>query len=406
MQQANVSAQPSRSIILLLAAGAGLSVASLYYCQPVLNLLAASLGVPEQSIGIIPTMTQLGYALGILLLNPLGDRVDRRTAILFKAVALALTLTFAASAISLASAVAASLAIGLAATLAQDIVPAAATLAPAESRGRTVGTVMTGLLLGILLSRVASGMIAERFGWHAVYFVAAAAIAALAVTLHRRLPRFEPTTTLPYGSLLGSMLQLWRRHAALRQTVLAQTILAVGFSAFWSTSALLLHREFGLGSSAAGALGLVGAAGSLAAPLAGRLADRRGPEMVARFGAALTAVAFASMGAAYLLPSNFRLAMLAASAIGFDFGFQATLVSHQTIVYGIEPAARSRANAILFTGMFLGMAAGSSLGSLSFGAFGWLGLTAVSTLAALVALLVRSLPADLQPRFAKVCEQQ
>lgn len=378
------------SLVLLLATGAGLSVASLYYAQPMLGVLGADIGASARSVGFIPTLTQLGYALGILLLAPLGDRYDRRRIVLAKAAALCAALLVAGAAPSIGMLLAASLAIGLAATMAQDIVPAAATLAPESSRGKTVGTVMTGLLLGILLSRVVSGFVAEHFGWRAMFIAAAASIAFIGAAAWRGLPRFRPTTHLAYGALLGSLGTLWSRHEALRRAALAQALLAVGFSAFWSTLAVMLHGEpFHLGSAAAGAFGLAGAAGALAAPLAGRLADRRGPELVTRLGAGLVVVSFAAMGFAPLLLPHAQLWLLALAAIGFDLGMQAALIAHQTIVYGIEPGARSRLNAVLFTSMFIGMAAGSALGALALAQWGWAGVTWLATGTAAAGLGVR-----------------
>jgi predicted MFS family arabinose efflux permease len=211
------------------------------------------------------------------------------------------------------------------------------------------------------------------------------------VAAWRGLPRFQPTTQLGYGALLGSLLQLWRRHAELRRAAWSQGLLSLGFSAFWSTLAIMLHSKFQLGSSAAGAFGLAGAAGALAAPLAGRLADRRGPELVTRLGAGLAAVSFAAMGLSPLLAPQAQLALLVVSAIGFDFGIQASLVAHQTLVYGLEPGARSRLNALLFTGMFIGMAAGAALGSLVLSQWGWAGIVALTTTTSLGALAVRLL---------------
>jgi predicted MFS family arabinose efflux permease len=382
------------SLVLLLATGAGLSVASLYYAQPMLGVLGADIGASTRAVGFIPTLTQLGYALGILLLAPLGDRFDRRRIVLIKAAALCAALLVAGAAPSIGVLLAASLAIGLAATMAQDIVPAAATLAPEASRGKTVGTVMTGLLLGILLSRVVSGFVAEHFGWRAMFIAAAASIALIGTAAWRGLPRFRPTTHLAYGALLGSLGTLWSRHGALRSAALAQALLAVGFSAFWSTLAVMLHGEpFHLGSAAAGAFGLAGAAGALAAPLAGRLADRRGPQLVTRLGAGLAVVSFAAMGLAPLMLPHAQLWLLALAAVGFDLGMQATLIAHQTIVYGIEPGARSRLNAVLFTSMFIGMAAGSALGALALAQWGWAGVTWLATGTAMAALAVRLLPA-------------
>jgi predicted MFS family arabinose efflux permease len=383
----------SASLVLLLATGAGLSVASLYYAQPMLGVLGADIGASARSVGFIPTLTQLGYALGILLLAPLGDRFDRRRIVLAKAAVLCAALLVAGAAPSIGVLLAASLAIGLAATMAQDIVPAAATLAPEATRGKTVGSVMTGLLLGILLSRVVSGFVAEHFGWRSMFIAAAASIALIGAAAWRGLPRFRPTTLLAYGALLGSLATLWSRHGMLRRAALAQALLAVGFSAFWSTLAVMLHGEpFHLGSAAAGAFGLAGAAGALAAPLAGRLADRRGPELVTRLGAGLVVVSFAAMGLAPLMLPHAQLWLLALAAVGFDLGMQAALIAHQTIVYGIEPGARSRLNAVLFTAMFIGMAAGSALGALVLAQWGWAGVTWLATGTAASALAVRLWP--------------
>lgn len=380
------------SLVLLLAGSAGFSVAALYYSQPLLGELGADLHASAQLTGLLPTLTQLGYALGILLLAPMGDRVDRRRLILVKASVLALALGLGALAPGLGLLLGASLAIGLAATLAQDVVPAAATLAPEAHRGKVVGTVMTGLLLGILLSRVVSGLLGQWWGWRAVYAAAAASIAMLGLAVWRWLPRFTPTTQLAYGALLGSMRGLWRRHAELRRAAWAQGLLSLGFSAFWSTLAVMLHEQFQLGSASAGAFGLAGAAGALAAPLAGRMSDRHGPDRVTRLGAVLALVAFAAMGLGAGWPGASRLWLIAVSAVVFDFGVQASLVAHQTLVYGLEPPARSRLNALLFTGVFIGMASGAALGSLAYRQWGWAGVAALGCASAGLAWLVRRWP--------------
>jgi predicted MFS family arabinose efflux permease len=274
--------------------------------------------------------------------------------------------------------------------MAQDVVPAAATLAHDLHRGRIVGTVMTGLLLGILLSRVVAGFVAETAGWRAMFALAAASVAAIGVVAARGLPRFEPTTRLPYRALIGSLVELWRHHPALRRAALAQGLLAVGFSAFWSTLAVMLHgAPFHLGSAAAGAFGLAGAAGALAAPIAGRLADHHGPERVTRIGIGIAAASFASMAAAPLLTPHAQLALLAAATIGFDLGVQATLIAHQAIVYRIDPASRSRLNAVLFVGMFIGMAAGAAIGSLLLAQLGWNAVIVLAVATSLGALAVR-----------------
>lgn len=379
-----------RSLVLLLSIGAGTSVASLYYSQPMLGIVAGDLHATSQLAGWVPTLNQLGYALGILLCAPLGDRYDRRTVILVKCALLTLALLAGGLAPGMPALLMASLAIGLIATVAQDFVPAAATLAPAASRGRVVGTVMTGLLLGILLSRVGAGLISGLWGWRAVYIAAAFGMALVGLASWWRLPRFQPTTSLGYGALLGSLVQLWKQHPTLRRAALAQGVLAIGFSAFWSTLAIMLHQApFHLGSAAAGAFGLAGAAGAIAAPLAGRIADRRGPELVTRLGAVLAAASFVAMSLAPQLSMHGQLALLVIGTIGFDLGVQAALVSHQSIVYSIDPGARSRLNALLFTGMFLGMSTGAALGSMALGHLGWPGVLGLATLTSLASLAIR-----------------
>ncbi|MBV8035219.1 MFS transporter [Roseateles sp.] len=381
---AAVPATLGPALTLLLATATGLAVASIYYVQPLLGLLSEQFGVGSAAIGLLPTLTQLGYGAAILLLSPLGDRFDRRRIIVVKAGALVAALALAALAPGFAALCVASVVIGLTATLAQDLVPAAATLAPEAQRGKRVGQVMTGLLLGILLSRVAAGSLAALAGWRAVYASAAVAVALLIPLLWRALPRFVPATQAGYGALLASMVGLWRQHAPLRRAAWAQGLLSVAFSAFWSTLALVLAGpDFGQGSAVAGAFGLAGAAGALAAPLAGGMADRRGPQAVIRVAALLVFLSFAVQA---LAPAS--LALLVGVAVLFDLGVQAALVSHQSVVYGLDPASRSRLNAVLVSAMFVGMASGAALGSALLAAWGWRAVPALGAVAALAALAI------------------
>ncbi|WP_431265296.1 MFS transporter [Roseateles chitinivorans] len=382
-------ATPSAPLIVLLAASAGLGAASLYYSQPILAPLAEDLHASTAGIGAVPMLTQLGYAAGILLLTPLGDRFDRRKVILTKFVLLIATLLLCAFAPGFAPFLVASAVLGLTATLAQDVVPMAATLSPMAHRGRIVGQVMTGLLLGILLSRVMSGVIAQAFGWRWVYGLAATALAVTGLASWRWLPSSPPAMRTTYGALLRSLGGLWRTLPTLRRAAIAQALLAVAFSAFWSTLAVMLHERFGLGSAVSGAFGLAGAAGALAAPLAGRFADKRGPGVVTKLGSLLVALSFAVMSVTAWLDRGAAIVVLVVLAIVFDFGVQAALVAHQTIVYSLDPAARSRLNALLFTGMFIGMATGAALGSVLLTHWGWVGVTGLATVASAGALLVR-----------------
>ena len=218
-----------------------------------------------------------------------------------------------------------------------------------------------------------------------MFGAAAASIVLMALALRAELPRFAPTTQLPYGALLASLGVLWRKYPALRRAALAQGLISVGFSAFWSTLAVMLHgAPFHPCASAAGAFGLAGAAGALAAPLAGRMADKRGPERVTRLGCALVVGGFVAMAAA---PGQLWLI-----AVVFDLGVQAALISHQSIIYTLEPAARSRLNAVFFTGLFIGMASGAWLGSLVLATWGWRGVCVLAASAGAAALAVRLWP--------------
>jgi MFS family permease len=212
----------------------------------------------------------------------------------------------------------------------------------------------------------------------------------LAVVLAKGLPRFAPTSKVAYPALLKSLVHLWFEYPKLRQAALAQGLLALGFSAFWSTLAVMLHEApFHLGSAAAGAFGLAGAAGALAAPFAGRLSDSHGPGWVTRIAAGVTVVSFAAMFLMPLLGVQGQIVLLALATVGFDLGVQASLISHQTIVYGIAPEARSRLNAILMTSVFIGMATGGLLGAQALAGWGWPGVVGLATVAAIGALVVR-----------------
>lgn len=376
-------------VIFILALGAGFSVAAIYYAQPLLPLIGANLHLSVEGMGLVPTLTQAGYALGILFLLPLGDRHDRRKLILMKSAALAVLLLLCSLTGQLTSLLMVSLLIGMAATMAQDIVPAAAILAPAGKQGKMVGTVMTGLLLGILLSRTVSGLVGALFGWRVMYQAAAVSIALIGLLMWRVLPRFEIHSNLTYPQLMKSMAHLWKRYPALRRAAFAQGFLSIAFSAFWSTLAVMLLAHYQMGSAVAGGFGIAGAAGALVAPLAGGLADKFGAEKVTQMGAALVTVSFAMMFLLPALPPHGQLILIAISAVGFDLGLQSSLVAHQNLVYGLEPQARGRLNALLFTGVFIGMSLGSVLGSKLYVIAGWSGVVTLAVITGAIALGIR-----------------
>ncbi|WP_124093889.1 MFS transporter [Burkholderia gladioli] len=371
----------SRGLLLLLATIAGVSVANIYYNQPLLGALRLSFPDGAAWIGVVPTATQLGYAAGMLLLAPLGDRFDRRKLILLQIAGLSVALLVAAAAPALPVLAAASLAIGVLATIAQQAVPFAAEIAPPAERGAAVGTVMSGLLLGILLARTAAGFIAEYLGWRAVFCASVAALLALAVVIMLRLPRSTPTSTLRYPQLLASLWHLAVELRELRYAAATGAAMFAAFSAFWPALTLLLAgAPFHYGPQAAGLFGAVGAAGALAAPYAGKSADKRGPHAVIALGIGLVAISFAIFAV-----SARSLAGLVIGVIVLDVGVQAAQISNQSRIYALKPEARSRVNTVYMVCYFIGGAIGSSAGVEAWHAGGWLGVSVVGLLFACLA---------------------
>ncbi|MGF6534573.1 putative MFS family arabinose efflux permease [Paraburkholderia sp. GAS33] len=360
-----------RGLLLLLAVIAGVSVANIYYNQPLLDSLRESFPRSASWVGVVPAATQLGYAAGMLLLAPLGDRFDRRLLILLQIAGLCVALVVATTAPTLAVLIGASLAIGVLSTIAQQAVPFAAELAPPSGRGQAVGTVMSGLLLGILLARTAAGLVAEYFGWRAVFGVSVVALLVLAVVILLRLPKSQPTSALPYGKLMVSMWHLIVEHPGLREASLTGAFMFAAFSIFWSVLALLLAgAPFHLGPQAAGLFGIVGAAGAMAAPLAGKFADRRGPRTIITLSIGLVAVSFVVFGL-----SSTSIAGLVVGVIILDVGVQAAQISNQSRIYALSPDARSRVNTVYMVAYFIGGAAGSAVGAAVWPVFGWVGVS-------------------------------
>lgn len=381
---ASSSTSRLNGVLLLLATCAGLGVANVYYLQPGLSLVQADFGTSPEQVGWLPTLTQIGYALGMLLLAPLGDVLPRRRLILTKAALLVLALLAAGLSPGFGWLVIASIGVGLLGSIGQDFVPIAAQLAPDEQRGRAVGIVTTGLLTGILLSRALGGWVADTLGWRAMQFVAAGLILGVMAIAWDAVPSLPPASRRRYGALIASLWTLWRKHRALRLAVTVQALLASTLGAFWSTLALVLAAApFHLGAGVAGSYGIAGASGALAAPLFGRLQDRQGPLLAIHLGCALVIVAF--LGMEILPPSLWSLAV---GAVVFDLGVMAALVSHQVIVNGLDSQARSRLNGLLMTGAMAGMAAGAAIGSFAWAHTGTLGLYGFAAAAALAALAV------------------
>jgi predicted MFS family arabinose efflux permease len=369
--------------VLLLAAVTGATVANIYYNQPVVSLIARNFGVSGAVAEQVTAATQLGYAAGIVLLLPLGDTVDRRQLILWQALALVAALVAVAAAPSLLLLTAASFAVGVAATLAQQIIPLVAELAGPERRGRVVGTVMSGLLGGILLARVISGLVGSMFGWRAVFWLGTALAAIMLALLARFLPVNAPRTRQAYGRLMASLVEVLLVHRPLRRAALVQSLLFAGFSAFWATLTLLLDSPvYGLGPAVAGLFGLIGVAGVTVAPLAGALSDRSGPAMVTRAGVLTVLFAY---GVLAVVPG---LAGLVLGVLLLDAGVTLSMVSQQSIILALDDGARARINTVFITALFAGGAGGTIGGSLAWHHAGWPGVVAFGAALALTALIV------------------
>lgn len=367
-------------VLYAMALAAGLAAANVYYNQPMLGLIEADF--PDSVLAtFIPTATQLGFAFGLFFLLPLGDILNRRRVIVvqFAMVALASGLT-ALSPTPLTLSLA-SLLLGAGAAVAQQIVPYAAVLASDETRGRTIGIVMAGLLTGILLSRTLSGFVGDIAGWRAMFYLGVPLALVGTLSMAIALPDHKPQSTMGYLAAIRSLAHYWRTHPQLRISAFVQAGLFGAFTAFWSMLALYLATpRFGLGSDAAGLFGIVGVAGIFAAPLAGRIADRRGPHLVVLLGAVFALLAWLIFGFSATLTG------LIIGVLILDLGIQGALVSNQHIIYALDPAARSRLNTLFMTVMFIGGAIGSSLGAIAWRHDGWPLVSATGIVLSLFAL--------------------
>ncbi|BDG01239.1 MFS transporter [Anaeromyxobacter oryzae] len=374
-----------RRLLWLLAATAGLTVANLYYSQPLLPMIAAELHVSARAAGLVSTATQTGYAVGMLLLVPLGDGHERRRLIVVMTAAVAVALLAVAAAQGLAALAAASFVLGATTIVPQLVVPFAVAAAPEGARGRSVGLVMSGLLVGILLSRTVSGVVGGRVGWRATYVGAAVLMVVVAAVLRATLPRQAPSTPgASWARLLASLPRLVRDEPLLRRHALLGAMAFAAFSVFWTTLAFhLAAPPLGYGSGVAGLFGVVGVAGAVAAPIAGRLADRHGAPIV-NLGA-MTAV-LASFG--LLAVTGHSLAGLAAGVVVLDFGVQANHISNQTTVLGLSGEQRNRLNTVYMVTYFAGGALGSTAGAWAWNAAGWPGVCAAGAAFSALSLVV------------------
>jgi predicted MFS family arabinose efflux permease len=360
----------SSRLILLLATACGLIAANIYYAQPLIGPISAALGLSPSAAGLIVTMTQIGYGVGLLFVVPLGDLFENRRLILTIIAVGTLALVAAALSNHALPFLIATLFIGLGSVAVQVLVPYAAHLSPEAVRGRVVGKVMSGLMLGIMLARPAASLITDALSWHAVFVVSAVIMTALAVVLRLALPKRQPPPGLGYGALLISMGELVRHTPVLRRRALYHACLFGAFSLFWTTSPLLLAHTFHLSQTGIALFALAGVAGAISAPIAGHVADRG-------WSRPATALAMLAVAAAFLMVrfgqtgSAWSLAVLVAAAILLDFGVTAHLVLGLRVIFGLGAEHRSRLNGLYMATFFAGGAIGSAMGGWTYAQGGW-----------------------------------
>ena len=358
-------------ITLLLAVSSGLIVANIYYAQPLAGPIATALGLSDKATGLIVTMTQIGYGAGLLFIVPLGDLIETRRLVLVLIALATLGLLGAALAPGASVLFAAAALIGLGSVAVQVLVPYAAHLAPDEMRGKVVGNVTSGLMLGIMLARPIASLVAELGSWHTIFYLSAAVMIALACVLSVALPRRRPSSRLPYVKLIASMGELMRSQPVLRRRAFYQGCLFGAFSLYWTAVPLhLAGPDFGLSQGAIALFALAGVSGAIAAPIAGRIADRG-------WSRPASAAAFLVAAAGFLIPhlvvsgSAVSLALLVLGAVLVDFGTTASLTLGQREIFSLNPEFRSRLNGVFMASFFLMGAAGSAVGGWSFAQGGW-----------------------------------
>jgi predicted MFS family arabinose efflux permease len=379
--------QPAHGLIPLLALACGLIAANIYYAQPLAGPISAGLGLPAQAAGLIVTLTQIGYGTGLLLVVPLADLFENRRLVLLLMGVATLGLLASALAPNAAAFLAAALLVGVGSVAVQVLVPYAAHLTPEAQRGRAVGNVLSGLLLGIMLARPVASFLARLWAWPAVFWSSALAMLLLAALLARRLPPRKPASPLSYHALLASMLQLLRTSALLRRRALYHAALFAAFSLFWTVTPLLLAGPvFGLSQGGIALFALAGVAGAVAAPLAGRAADlgRTRPATGLAMLAVVLAFGLAQLGRP---GSGAALAWLTAAAILLDFGVAANLTLGQRALFALGAEQRARLNGLYMSTFFAGGAAGSALGGWAFAHGGWAWASGIGLALPLAALL-------------------
>ena len=379
----SVTPKLTAGLLAILATAIGAVGGTIHYHTPMLAVLAKEFGTTMAVAGWIPTMALSGFTAGALFITPLGDAVDKKFLVLGKQFALIIALIAMATASSIGVMIVTAFVIGIGASQSQDLLPLAAQLAKPGEGGKVVGIMLSGLMLGILFGRVVGGLLTDLIGWRGAYWLAAALIAFVTPFLVWRVPRTPHGTQLGYMALLGSLASIVRGSKTLRLASMSQGLLGICYGAFWSTVAAMLESTHGYGSSAAGLIGIPGAAGVLIAAPVGKWVDRRGPRPAVLAGSALVILAYVTFG--------FGLMSVIAVVLGamlLDCGIRTTSVANQAEVNAIDPNARSRMNTVFITTLFGGNALGALFGSYAMTHWGWLGVCAIAILFSATALIL------------------
>ncbi|ENL7624755.1 MFS transporter [Enterobacter hormaechei] len=374
----------SPALILLMSVATGLAVASNYYAQPLLDTIARAFDLSASSAGFIVTAAQLGYAAGLLFLVPLGDMFERRMLIVSMTLLAAGGMLITASSQSLTMMIIGTALTGLFSVVAQILVPLAATLASPEKRGKVVGTIMSGLLLGILLARTVAGLLASLGGWRTVYWVASVLMLIMALALWRGLPKVKQENHLNYPQLLASVFSLFTRDKLLRTRAILGCLTFANFSILWTSMAFLLAAPpFNYSEGVIGLFGLAGAAGALGARPAGGLADKGKSHMTTSAGLVLLLLSWAAIWYGHV-----SVLALIVGILVLDLTVQGVHITNQTVIYRVKPDARNRLTAGYMTSYFIGGAAGSLISASAWQYAGWTGVCAIGAIVAPINLLV------------------
>ncbi|MEO2060689.1 MAG: MFS transporter [Mesonia sp.] len=373
----------SNSLLYVMAVGAGLVVANNYYNQPLLNLMAKSFQVSEAAVSNIPLFTQLGYAFGLLFIIPLGDKFNRKKLILFDFIAIISSLLIAAISPSLLVLTIASFCIGFSSVVPQLFVPMAAQLAKPNDKGRAIGIVMSGLLIGILGSRSISGYVGEYLGWRSMYFIASGIMLLYALVLVFKLPSLTSDFKGSYAKLMQSLWKYFKAEPSVRLAALRGGLGFAGFSAFWTTLVFLMEDNFNYGSGIAGMFGILGIGGTLAATWAGKLSDKMNKNRLITIATLVMVLAWG----VFEFSGN-SIIGLVIGVIFIDMGLQSLHITNQNIIFSKNPEARNRINTIYMVGYFIGGALGTTTGAYAWQWFQWSGVASLGLMYTILILLV------------------